>query len=50
MQAAEQHPAVAATLHHPDGLDYKEALLASYARYADGSANSLMAREAKSKE
>lgn len=45
--ALEAHPAVAATLYHPDGLDYKQQLLLSYARYADGSANSLMARDAK---
>uniref|UniRef100_A0A383VQ52 GST C-terminal domain-containing protein n=1 Tax=Tetradesmus obliquus TaxID=3088 RepID=A0A383VQ52_TETOB len=50
LQAAEQHPAVAASMYHPQGLDYKQQLLLSYARYADGSANSLMAREAKAKK
>jgi hypothetical protein len=50
LAAAEQHPAVAATMYHPQGLDYKQQLLQSYARYADGSANSLMAREAKTKK
>ncbi|KAF6252349.1 glutathione S-transferase [Scenedesmus sp. NREL 46B-D3] len=50
LQAAEQHPAVAASMYHPQGLDYKQQLLQSYARYADGSANSLMAREAKAKK
>jgi len=46
--ALEQHPAVAATMYHPEGLDYKQQLLQSYARYADGSADSMMARDAKS--
>ncbi|WIA20862.1 hypothetical protein OEZ85_005211 [Tetradesmus obliquus] len=50
LQAAEQHPAVAASMYHPQGLDYQQQLLLSYARYADGSANSLMAREAKAKK
>jgi hypothetical protein len=50
LQAAEQHPAVAATLYHPQGLDYMQQLLQSYARYAYGSAHSLMAREAKTKK
>eukprot|EP00878_Enallax_costatus_P013351 GHUV01013958.1.p1 GENE.GHUV01013958.1~~GHUV01013958.1.p1 ORF type:complete len:159 (+),score=60.04 GHUV01013958.1:627-1103(+) len=47
--AAGQHPAVAATMYHPEGLDYKTELLKSYSRYADGSANSMMARDAKEK-
>lgn len=47
LAAAEQHPAVLATLYHPEQLDYKQQLLESYARYADGSANSMMARDAK---
>jgi hypothetical protein len=47
LTAAQQHPAVAATMYHPEGKDYKEQLLQSYARYADGSANSMMARDAK---
>jgi hypothetical protein len=47
VSAAQQHPAVAATMYHPEGLDYKEELLMSYVRYADGSANSMMARDAK---
>ena len=46
--ALEAHPAVSATMYHPDGLDYKQELIKSYARYADGSANSMMARDAKS--
>jgi hypothetical protein len=50
MTAAEQNPAVAATMYHPQGLDYKQQLLLSYSRYADGSANSLMVREAKAKK
>jgi hypothetical protein len=47
LAAAEQHPAVQATMYHPVGLGYKEQLLQSYARYADGSANSMMARDAR---
>lgn len=47
IKAAEQHPAVAASMYHPKSLDYRTELLKSYARYADGSANSMMARDAK---
>lgn len=47
LSALQQHPAVVATLYHPAGLDYHTELLGSYARYADGSANSMMARDAK---
>eukprot|EP00882_Tetradesmus_deserticola_P031790 GHRQ01035961.1.p1 GENE.GHRQ01035961.1~~GHRQ01035961.1.p1 ORF type:complete len:201 (+),score=129.02 GHRQ01035961.1:25-603(+) len=50
LQAAEAHPAVAASMCHPQGLGYRQQLLQSYARYADGSAGSLMAREARSKK
>jgi hypothetical protein len=32
---------------HPEGRDYMEALVASYERYADGTAGSQMARDAK---
>jgi len=46
--AVKQHPAVAATCYHPTpDAHYQAELLKSYARYADGSANSLMARNAK---
>jgi hypothetical protein len=47
LAAVQQHPAVTATMYHPDGKDYREQLLQSYARYADGSANSMMARDAQ---
>lgn len=45
--ALEAHAAVSASQYHPQGLDYRQELLKSYSRYADGSANSLMARDAK---
>eukprot|EP00775_Hariotina_reticulata_P009342 gene9342-9505_t len=49
--AVQEQPAVAATCYHPTPhADYKAELLKSYARYADGSANSLMARDAKQKK
>jgi hypothetical protein len=32
-KALEAHPAVAATLQHPEGLDYKEELQKVYAHY-----------------
>eukprot|EP00879_Flechtneria_rotunda_P004713 GHRR01004978.1.p1 GENE.GHRR01004978.1~~GHRR01004978.1.p1 ORF type:complete len:267 (+),score=79.87 GHRR01004978.1:77-877(+) len=47
INAAEHHPAVAGTMYHPKELDYKQQLIQSYQRYADGSANSQMARDAQ---
>ncbi|GBF95648.1 hypothetical protein Rsub_08630 [Raphidocelis subcapitata] len=49
VEAARAHPSVAATMVHPAGHDYASALIESYAKYADGTANSQVAREIKSK-
>lgn len=48
--AALAHPAVQATTRHPGGADYGQALIAMYQRYADGTANSLVARDINSEK
>ncbi len=44
--AVSAHPAVSATMVHAEGKDYHAELLKSYERYADGTAGSMMARNA----
>lgn len=46
--AATALPEVTTTMVHPKGLDYPEALIAAYKRYADGSAKSQVARDINS--
>ena len=47
LSALSALPEVQATQTHPEGKDYDAELVTSYSRYADGSAGSLMARDAK---
>jgi len=47
LSAVSALPEVQATQTHPEGKDYDAELVGCYSRYADGSAGSLMARDAK---